>query len=87
MPEFDRRLAGWSFEKKTNMWGLQAADICAYETAKQVLRNLKIDERGTRKSLLRLLKRTEHIGRYYGPDDLDRVMRGLPARVKEEPEA
>ncbi len=54
--DFDKYLNSVSFEKKTNMVPLQAADFFAYETAKQLLRIANLDSRDIRKSLGRLLR-------------------------------
>src|SRR2546427_8540566 len=37
--ELDRRLLSWSFEDKRKIWGLQAADLLAYEAARQAVLN------------------------------------------------
>ncbi len=74
--EFDKRLWSVSFESKMNMVPLQAADLLAYETAKQVLRNTGLDQRPIRKSLKRLLTRTEHAGIYFDAKKLRELFVG-----------
>jgi hypothetical protein len=73
-PEFDKRLLSFAFEKKPNMWGLEAADFLAYEAAKQLPKKVGLDSRSPRRSLLRLLKRTEHISIHLDAEILRRIL-------------
>ncbi len=50
------RIVSISFERKCNFAGLQAADIAAYEVAKQLIRSIGVDTRPIRKSLQGILR-------------------------------
>lgn len=54
--EFRVLLNAVRFENKNTTTPLQAADFFAYETAKQLLRNVGLDQREMRKSIRRLLE-------------------------------
>jgi len=59
--EYDKRLESLRFEEKGSAWGLEAADLLAYEAAKHIPRKVGLDPTPIRKSLWRLLHRTQHI--------------------------
>jgi hypothetical protein len=59
--EYDKRLDSLHFEAKGSAWGLEAADLLAYEAAKHIPRKVGLDPTPIRKSLWRLLHRTQHI--------------------------
>jgi len=76
--EFDKRLLSFGFEKKPNMWGLEAADFLAYEAAKHLPKKAGLDPKPPRQSLLRLLKRTpEHISIHLDTEVLRNPLFGL----------
>ena len=78
---FDRRLRLTVFVEKKEP-PLQAADFFAYETAKQVLRNIGADQRDVRKSLRRLLggRIADVVGDYVSKETLMQMV-GKPVAV------
>jgi len=68
--EYDTRLDSLRFEAKGSAWGLEAADLLAYETAKHIPRKVGLDPTPIRKSLWRLLHRTQHISIHLDPEVL-----------------
>jgi len=51
---FAKRIMSLSFEDKREYGALQAADLAAYETTRQLVRTIGAEERDKRKSLMRL---------------------------------
>jgi len=72
--ELDRRLLSWSFEDKRKIWGLQAADLLAYEAARQAVLNLGLRDHPVRQSLLRLLRRTRYDSNFLSIDALRKIL-------------
>src|SRR5438093_2503373 len=72
--ELDRRLLSWSFEDKRKIWGLQAADLLAYEAARQAVLNPGLRDHPLRQSLLRLLRRTRYDSNFLSIDALRKIL-------------
>jgi hypothetical protein len=77
--EFDQHIDSLDFERKENaVWGLEAADFLAYEAAKHLPRLVGLDPMSPRRSLLRLLKRTQHVSMHLGADLLRKEFPAVP---------
>ena len=59
------RIASCAFIDKRKLGALQAADLAAYETTKQLVRTIEAEQRGVRKSLTRLITRVRFESAYF----------------------
>jgi hypothetical protein len=59
------RIASCAFVDKRELGALQAADLAAYETTKQLVRTIKAEQRAVRKSLTRLITRVPFESAYF----------------------
>ena len=68
----------WKFGDK-KIGALQAADVAAYETTKQLVRTIGVDEREMRKSLEAFLTKTEYVAEYFNERSMREILANMDA--------